>query len=123
MDFLNYVALTLFLLFAALFVTGIYNRYFHTLSKYPGPFWGSVTDFYKFYMITSVPTLGLELHKKHGSRYLASTSKQCAYYLLQGQSSVWHQICYPSVIQTSFPKSITGKPTKPPGIALGLLGM
>ena len=75
MGFFNYVALTLFLPFAALFITGIYNRYFHALSKYPGPFWGSVTDFYKFYMITSVPTLGLELHKKHGSWYDVSTSK------------------------------------------------
>ena len=51
----------------ALITKGVYNRHFHPLSKFPGPFWGSVTDLYLVYMITSVPTFGLELHKKHGS--------------------------------------------------------
>ena len=43
-----------------------YNRYFHPLSRYPGPFWGSITDFFKFYAINSIPTKGLKLHEKHG---------------------------------------------------------
>ncbi len=54
------------LCFLALVGKGIYNRYFHPLSKFPGPFWASVTDLYLAFFITSVPTFGLELHKKHG---------------------------------------------------------
>ena len=30
---------------------GVYNRYFHPLSHIPGPFWASVTDFYKIYVV------------------------------------------------------------------------
>ena len=48
---------------------GIYNRYFHPLSKFPGPIWGSITDLYLAYMISSVPVCGLELHKKYGLRW------------------------------------------------------
>lgn len=45
---------------------GIQNRYFHPLSKFPGPFWASVTDLYLVFFIPSVPIFGLKLHKKHG---------------------------------------------------------
>jgi hypothetical protein len=53
--------LTLFTLSRA-----IYNRYFHPLRHFPGPFWASITDFYLVYMVASIPTLGLELHQKYG---------------------------------------------------------
>lgn len=56
--------------FAGLFLfivsKGFYNRYFHPLRHFPGPFWGGITDFYLVYMIASVPTFGLDLHKKYG---------------------------------------------------------
>lgn len=48
----------------------IYNRYFHPLSKFPGPFLGSITQFYLVYVIASVPTFGLELHRKYGNAIL-----------------------------------------------------
>jgi len=51
---------------AAILLQALYNRYFHTLSTIPGPFWGSITQFYLVRVIASVPMLGLELHKKHG---------------------------------------------------------
>lgn len=55
---------------AAAFViaSGIYNRFFHPLSCYPGPFWGSVTSLW--YHRTVRHGLGensqLPLHKKYG---------------------------------------------------------
>ncbi|KUJ24271.1 cytochrome P450 [Mollisia scopiformis] len=47
---------------------GIYNRYFHPLSHIPGPFWSSVTDLFKLYVLLSqdLSTMGIELHKKYG---------------------------------------------------------
>ena len=45
---------------------GCYNRYFHPLSSYPGPFWASVTDFYILFTIKSIPTRGLKMHDKYG---------------------------------------------------------
>ncbi|KAI0175292.1 cytochrome P450 [Pestalotiopsis sp. NC0098] len=44
----------------------IYNKFFHPLAKFPGPFLGGFTDWYLVYVICSVPTFGLELHKKYG---------------------------------------------------------
>ena len=49
----------------------VYNRYFHPLSGFPGPVLGSITDFYLVYIIASVPTFGLELHKKYGMESLS----------------------------------------------------
>ncbi|KAI1498354.1 cytochrome P450 monooxygenase [Biscogniauxia marginata] len=46
--------------------TVIYNRFFHPLSKFPGQLLGDLTDWYLVYVICSVPTFGLELHKKYG---------------------------------------------------------
>lgn len=45
---------------------GFYNRYFHCLKNFPGPFWGSVTDLYLFYHLVAIPTHGLELHQRYG---------------------------------------------------------
>ncbi|RPA85284.1 putative cytochrome P450 monooxygenase [Ascobolus immersus RN42] len=46
----------------------IYLRYFHPLAKFPGPFWGSITDLYSCYIyLTKEQHLReLELHKKYG---------------------------------------------------------
>ena len=59
-------AITVIVLFA--FLKGLYNRYFHPLRKFPGPFWGSVTDFYKLFIISKMDahTRGVEMHKKYG---------------------------------------------------------
>ncbi|KAI1491133.1 cytochrome P450 monooxygenase [Biscogniauxia mediterranea] len=54
------------ILVAYFVVLGIYNRFFHPLAKFPGPFPGSITEWYLVYVICSVPTFGLELHKKYG---------------------------------------------------------
>lgn len=70
----SYLLIILLLGLSAVIVNGVYNRYFHPLSKFPGPFWASVTDLYLVYMISSVPTYGLELHKKHGMFYERSNS-------------------------------------------------
>ncbi len=56
----------LLLCMISLLFKGVYNRYFHPLAGYPGPFWATVTDFYKFYTINSIPTLGLKLHDTYG---------------------------------------------------------
>ncbi|KAI2610041.1 cytochrome P450 monooxygenase [Hypoxylon fragiforme] len=53
-------------IFTYVFSTAIYNRYFHPLAKFPGPFLGSLTSWYLVHVICSVPTYGLELHKKYG---------------------------------------------------------
>ncbi|TAQ85503.1 hypothetical protein B7494_g6168 [Chlorociboria aeruginascens] len=47
---------------------GIYNRYFHPLRHFPGPFWGSVTDFYKLYIVAQMDahTRGVQMHQKYG---------------------------------------------------------
>lgn len=47
---------------------GIYNRYFHTLRHFPGPFWGSVSDFYKIWVLHTkqAHTLGLKYHEEYG---------------------------------------------------------
>lgn len=43
-----------------------YNLYFHPLAKIPGPWLGRATEWYLFFVICSIPTLGHELHKKYG---------------------------------------------------------
>ena len=52
---------------------GIYNRCFHPLRNFPGPFWGSFTDFYKLYIFASkhIPSATMDLHEQYG---LFSTS-------------------------------------------------
>lgn len=60
-----------FLLCLVVFVLlGIYNRYFHPLRNIPGPFWSSVTDFYKIFVLSSqdVTQLSLKLHERYGKR-------------------------------------------------------
>lgn len=46
----------------------VYYRFFHPLSKFPGPFWGSVTRLYITYhnFVGHEPELCTELHKKYG---------------------------------------------------------
>lgn len=46
---------------------GVYNRYFHPLRHFPGPFWGSISDFFKLWIHTrQAHTLGLAYHAKYG---------------------------------------------------------
>lgn len=46
----------------------IYQRYFHPLSSYPGPFWASLTDLWQVFQFLSLkqPYRLTELHEKHG---------------------------------------------------------
>lgn len=60
-------------LLVALFVVGVscnalFNRYLHALRDFPGPFWGSVTDFYNtcLFATSQVHLKMLKLHEKHG---------------------------------------------------------
>lgn len=59
-------------LFSYILSVAVYNRFFHPLAKFPGPFLGAMTDWYLVYVICSVPTFGLELHKKYGMTILKS---------------------------------------------------
>lgn len=47
---------------------GIYNRYFHPLRHFPGPFWASVSDFFKLWILHTkqAHTLGLRFHQEYG---------------------------------------------------------
>lgn len=47
---------------------GVYNRFFHPLRHFPGPFWASVSDFFKLWLIHTKQshTLGLKYHEKYG---------------------------------------------------------
>ncbi|KNG86131.1 hypothetical protein ANOM_005462, partial [Aspergillus nomiae NRRL 13137] len=46
----------------------IYQRYFHPLAKFPGPFWASVTNFWKVYELSTLalPTRMCRVHEKYG---------------------------------------------------------
>lgn len=46
----------------------IYNRYFHPLRGFPGPFWGSISDFFKLWILSTkqAHTLGLKYHAEYG---------------------------------------------------------
>ncbi|KAL5382175.1 hypothetical protein PMIN06_003836 [Paraphaeosphaeria minitans] len=46
----------------------IHCRYFHPLSKFPGPFWASISNFWKLYILSTKEshTRGIEYHKKYG---------------------------------------------------------
>ena len=47
----------------------IYNRYFHSLRHFPGPFWGSLTDAFHTYLMwrKTSHTEQLAFHEKYGS--------------------------------------------------------
>ena len=47
---------------------GIYNRYFRPLRYFLGPFWASVSDVFKLWVVHTkqIHTLGPETHKKYG---------------------------------------------------------
>ena len=47
---------------------GIYNRYFHPLRHFPGPFWASVSDFFKLWVLSTkqAHTLGVKYHQEYG---------------------------------------------------------
>ena len=54
--------------FLIFLVKGIYDRYFHPLQDFPGPFWGSVTDLSKLSALSTsdITAVSLELHRKYG---------------------------------------------------------
>ena len=58
----------IFPLLVALTCRAVYNRYFHPLHKFPGPFWGSLTDLYHTYLFSTrqAHVKLLHIHKKHG---------------------------------------------------------
>ena len=71
-----YFSLTCSLIFSLLpclvvfVLLGIYNRYLHPLRNIPGPFWSSVTDLYKLFVLSShdITQFSLKLHERYGKR-------------------------------------------------------
>lgn len=61
---------------STLVAKGIYNRYFHPLRDFPGPFWASVSDFWKLYICSTKEshTISIKLHKKYGQSSLLAIS-------------------------------------------------
>lgn len=49
-------------------ITVVYNRRIHPLSKFPGPFFGSITDIYKTYLFSTKEfhLKSLALHEQYG---------------------------------------------------------
>ena len=47
---------------------GVYNRFFHPLRRFPGPFWGSISDFFKLWILHTKQAhlLGLAYHTTYG---------------------------------------------------------
>ena len=58
----------LVLIFCVAIYNALYNRYFHPLHRFPGPFWGSVTDLYHTYLLSTsqVHLKQLRLHQAYG---------------------------------------------------------
>jgi hypothetical protein len=63
-----YRILGLAVLVGGLVVYVIYQRFFHPLAPYPGPFWASITDLWQVSQFLSLnqPYYLTELHAKHG---------------------------------------------------------
>jgi hypothetical protein len=67
-DRIPYGVLSLALLVGSLVFYFIYQRFFHPLAAYPGPFWASITDLWQVSQFLSLnqPYYLTELHAKHG---------------------------------------------------------
>lgn len=66
---LGHVKLIIFgLIFVTIVGNGIKNRYFHPLSKIPGPFWGSITNLYcsLLFLTGESHTIEYACHKRYG---------------------------------------------------------
>ena len=59
---------TMSLIFLYALYRGIYNRYFHSLRHFPGPFWASLSSFFGLWVLHTkqAHTLGLKYHEKYG---------------------------------------------------------
>ncbi|KAL8897227.1 MAG: hypothetical protein Q9192_002681 [Flavoplaca navasiana] len=68
-DFSSLLATATLLILVYLGYRAIYNRRLHSLRSFPGPFWGSITDFYNTYLLGTARghLKMLELHDKYGS--------------------------------------------------------
>ena len=57
----------------------VYYRFFHPLSKFPGPFWASVTRLWIAYhnIKEDEPYVEHELHKKYGMRPSITSNALC----------------------------------------------
>jgi benzoate 4-monooxygenase len=58
----------LLLAVVAVVVSGVYNRRFHPLSKFPGPFWAAQTDVWRVYQLWTrrMPDTLVGVHAKYG---------------------------------------------------------
>lgn len=47
----------------------LYNRFFHPVAHIPGPLWGTISDFYKLFIVAQMDahTRGLDMHRKYGN--------------------------------------------------------
>ncbi|KAI5358672.1 putative cytochrome P450 [Septoria linicola] len=76
---LLHMAIFLLATFIAIYLisNAIYNRYLHPYSKFPGPFWASITDLWYFRRVRYglAGHNDLDLHKKYGSMVRISPSQ------------------------------------------------
>ena len=65
---LRFIVSQLALSIVVLIANAIRNRYYHPLHRFPGPFWGSITDFYKTYLFSTqiYHEKVYSLHEKYG---------------------------------------------------------
>lgn len=65
----HFASLTITVIIGALVGKFVYNRYFHPLRHFPGPFWASGSDFWKLYicMTKESHTRGIKLHDIYGA--------------------------------------------------------
>ena len=117
-----YLLLAIISVMIFLVYRGAYNRYAHSLSIFPGPFWGSVTDFHLANIISTVPTYTYEMHKQYGRIIPMPQQKAPPAFtntLIKVASFALHQICCPLVIPSFFLSCIKDTPTRLPFIVPG----
>jgi len=121
--FIHYIILpSCILLLLLAMIQGIYNRYLHSLSGIPGPFWASVTKLYLAYNISSVPIKGLQLHQKYGEHALLERQFLISADVLRKVLSCGSRpTSYLLAIPNSFPWCTTNEPTKHLSTAAGCL--
>lgn len=98
----------------------IYLRHFHPLAGFPGPFLGSISNFYAVYMFFTwrMEELEMELHKKYGKRLilLVSSIHDTELILPQAQLSVSNLTIFPFPRRPSYPLSSIERRTRIPTI-------
>ena len=124
------VIVMFFAIFASIpifIINGVYNRYFHPLAGFPGPFWSSITDLAKLSALSSsdITAFSLELHQKYGMiscGIWTSSHLVCSDYSDQVPLSALIQTCYLSATPRCSLSCTTRTWTRMSFGHLGLLG-